>query len=172
MELLQLVDGRVKEAARPLREEVTALKLLLARVSGSSEPDELDSSKQKSYVVEEENLYGCFSPHGPSSLPNESAAPEHEGMDLVATQALDLGKCANVDTIVSVSPESDRQPVAKSGVLTHVPICSSPVVSADFESEDIGEFLAPVLQITPELHELCGWCFRRCCALLGLWRLP
>jgi hypothetical protein len=32
MELLQLVDVRVEEASRPLREEVAALKLLLAHV--------------------------------------------------------------------------------------------------------------------------------------------
>jgi hypothetical protein len=55
--------------------------------------------------------------------------------------------------------------------------CQSPqlVVSADYESEDIDEFLAPLLQITPELHELHGillWCFRRCCALLRPWRWP
>jgi hypothetical protein len=36
--------------------------------------------------------------------------------------------------------------------------CQSPqpVVSVDSEREDTGEFLAPVLQITPELHELRG----------------
>jgi hypothetical protein len=55
--------------------------------------------------------------------------------------------------------------------------CQSPqlVVSTDSESEDIDEFLAPLLQITPELHELHGillWCFRRCCALLRPWRWP
>jgi hypothetical protein len=135
---------------------VAALKLLLARVGGSLEPTELDSFEQKSSVVEVEHLYGCFSPHGPSSLSYESATPEHEGIDMVATQALDLEKCANVDTIVSLLPESDRQLVAQSGPLTHVPECFSPVAPADFEGEDIGEFLAPVLQITPELQELCG----------------
>jgi hypothetical protein len=37
MDLLQLVDVRVEEASRPLREEVAALKLLLARVGDSLE---------------------------------------------------------------------------------------------------------------------------------------
>jgi hypothetical protein len=40
MELLQLVDIRVKEATRPLRDEVTMLKLLLAHVGNSLEPTE------------------------------------------------------------------------------------------------------------------------------------
>jgi hypothetical protein len=35
MELLQLVDVRVEEASRPLREEVANLKLLLARIGDS-----------------------------------------------------------------------------------------------------------------------------------------
>jgi hypothetical protein len=38
MELLQLVDVRVEEASRHLREEVVALKLLLARFGVSLEP--------------------------------------------------------------------------------------------------------------------------------------
>jgi hypothetical protein len=37
MELLQLVDVRVEEASRPLREELSTLNLLLARVGDSSE---------------------------------------------------------------------------------------------------------------------------------------
>jgi hypothetical protein len=76
MELLHLVDVRVEEASCPLREEVAALKLLLARVGESSEltgglgltPVQallpLDSTEQKSSVVEEEYLYGCISPRG------------------------------------------------------------------------------------------------------------
>jgi hypothetical protein len=89
MELLQLVDVRVEEASRPLREEVAALKLLLAHVGESSELTggmgldpvqaslSLDSTEQKSSVVEEfvveesvvegehgEYLYGCISPRG------------------------------------------------------------------------------------------------------------
>jgi hypothetical protein len=35
MELLQLLDICVEEASRPLREEVTNLKILLAHVTGS-----------------------------------------------------------------------------------------------------------------------------------------
>jgi hypothetical protein len=56
--------------------------------------------------------------------------------------------------------------VAKSGVLTPVPASSppqsepcqspQPVVLADSKCEDIDEFLAPVLDITEELHELHG----------------
>jgi hypothetical protein len=38
MELLQLVDVRVEEASRPLREELATLKLLLACVGDSSKP--------------------------------------------------------------------------------------------------------------------------------------
>jgi hypothetical protein len=79
MELLQLVDVHVEEASRPLREEVAALKLLLAHVGESSEltggmgldPMQaslpLDSTEQKSSVVEGEHgehLYGCISPRG------------------------------------------------------------------------------------------------------------
>jgi hypothetical protein len=137
MELLQLVDVRVEEASRPLREEVVALKLLLARVGGSLEPAEacpfdglglakahasvaLGSSEQMSSVIKEEHLYGCFSPHGPSSLPNESAAPEHGGMDMVVTRALDLELSADVDATVLLSPETNGRLVAKSGVLTPV----------------------------------------------------
>jgi hypothetical protein len=37
MELLQLVDIRIEEATRPLREEVATLKLLLARIGHSLE---------------------------------------------------------------------------------------------------------------------------------------
>jgi hypothetical protein len=62
MELLQLVDVRVEEASRPLREEVAALKLMLARVGDSLEPTEACT-------------YGCFSPRASlstSSLPAAS----------------------------------------------------------------------------------------------------
>jgi hypothetical protein len=111
MELLQLVDVRVEEVSRPLREEVAALKLLLARVGHSFEPVvvcssdglelanaqvlvPLDSSEQKSSVVEEEQLYGSFSPCGQSPLLDVSAASKHKGMDMLVTEALDLEKCA------------------------------------------------------------------------------
>jgi hypothetical protein len=40
MEILQLVDVRVEEASRPLREEVATLKPLLARVGDSLGPTE------------------------------------------------------------------------------------------------------------------------------------
>jgi hypothetical protein len=96
MELLHLVDVRVEEASRPLREEVAALKLLLARVGESSEltgglglaPVQallpLDSTEQKSSVVEEEYLYGCISPRGSpcqASHLDVAVAYEREGMD-------------------------------------------------------------------------------------------
>jgi hypothetical protein len=74
MELLQLVDVCVEEASRPLREEVAALKLLLVRVGDSLDGGlgrtpmqatfPLDSSEQKSFVVEEEHLYSCISSRG------------------------------------------------------------------------------------------------------------
>jgi hypothetical protein len=98
MELLQLVANHIEEVSRPLRDEEVALKLLLARIGdslGSSEACTsrglgltpslasflLDSTEQKSSVVEEEHLYGCFSPHGslrPSLQPDVSAASESE----------------------------------------------------------------------------------------------
>jgi hypothetical protein len=72
IELLQLVDVHVEEASHPLREEVGALKLLLAGVGDSLELMEyctscglgpapqasfpLDSTERKSSVVEEEHL--------------------------------------------------------------------------------------------------------------------
>jgi hypothetical protein len=62
----------------------------------------LDSTDRKLSVVEEEQLYGCFSPYGspcPSAQPFVSASSVGEGMD---------------------------------------------------------EILAPVMQIVPKLHELCG----------------
>jgi hypothetical protein len=62
MELLQLVDVRVKEASCPLREEVGNLKLLLAHVTGSLERTSAESVEQESSVVEEECSFGCFSP--------------------------------------------------------------------------------------------------------------
>lgn len=139
MKLLQLVDVRVEEAFRPLREEMAALKLLLARVGVSLEPagtcpsyglgltnawasTALDSSVQMSsvvQVVEEEHLYGCFSPRGQSSLPDVLAASERE--------TLDLEKGGGVDAPVSLSPGSGRQVVpigdgvAESRVLTPMP---------------------------------------------------
>jgi hypothetical protein len=101
IELLQLVDICVKEATRPLREEVEALKLLLARVGDSLEgglgltPMQasflLDSSKQKSSLVEEEHLYSCISPCGSpyqSSQLDVLAAYESKGMDEILDPVL------------------------------------------------------------------------------------
>jgi hypothetical protein len=85
LELLQLVDVRVEEASRPLREELATLKLLLARAGDSSEPMKSctssgpqlahaeasflhESTEQKSSVVEEDHLYGCISPCGSPCL--------------------------------------------------------------------------------------------------------
>jgi hypothetical protein len=105
IELLQLVDARVEEASRPLREEVAALKLLLARVGDSLEPTgglghapvqasfPLDSTAQKSFVVEEEHLYGCISPRGSpcqSPQPDVPAAYESEGMDAILDPVLHI----------------------------------------------------------------------------------
>jgi hypothetical protein len=101
MEVDQLVANRVEEAARPLRDEVTSLKLLLARAGASLEPTEacssggqelgtvhasfpLGSADQKSSVVEEEHLYSCFSPRDSpcqSPQPVVLAASEGEGID-------------------------------------------------------------------------------------------
>uniref|UniRef100_A0ACD6A5B7 Uncharacterized protein n=1 Tax=Avena sativa TaxID=4498 RepID=A0ACD6A5B7_AVESA len=98
MELLQLVEVRIEEVARPLREEVATLKSLLVCVDDSLELAEactsgglglalaqasslLESTKQKSSVVEE-HLYGCVSPRGsPCSLlqPVLSAASKSMG---------------------------------------------------------------------------------------------
>jgi hypothetical protein len=117
MELLQLVANHIEEVSRPLRDEVASLKLLLVRIGdslGSSEACTscglglapslasfpLDSTEQKSFMVEEEHLYGCFSPH--SSL--------------------------------HPSPQPDVSVVSK--------------------SDEINRIMAPVPQITPELHEL------------------
>uniref|UniRef100_A0ACD5YZB1 Uncharacterized protein n=1 Tax=Avena sativa TaxID=4498 RepID=A0ACD5YZB1_AVESA len=108
LELIQLVDVRIEEATRPLPEEVATLKQLLSRDGVSLESTEahylapLDSAKQKSSVVEEEHLFGCFSPRG--------------------------------------SPYS----------------LSQPDVSAASKDEDLSGLMAPVLQITPKPHDLCG----------------
>jgi hypothetical protein len=118
MELLQLVDVRVEEASRPLREELATLKLLLARVGDSSEPTKActsggpelapvqvsfphDSTEQNSFVVEEDHLYGCISPCGSPCLPLQ------------------------------------------------------PIVLPTSVSEGMVGILAPVLQIIPEVHDLC-----------------
>jgi hypothetical protein len=102
MELLQLVDVRVEEASRPLREEVANLKLLLAHVTGSLERASGESAEQESSVVEEDCSFGCFSPR--------------------------VRPCS--------SPHRD------------VPVA--------YESEDADEIMAPVMEILPELEELCG----------------
>nr|XP_051209399.1 uncharacterized protein LOC127326636 [Lolium perenne] len=98
----------------------------------------LDSSEQKSSVVEEEHLHGCFSPRSPSSLLNVLAASEREGMDMIAAQSLDL----ELTDVADTPSESCQSP--------------QPIVLADSKCEDIDEFLAPVLQITEELHVLHG----------------
>lgn len=81
MELVQLVNASIEKATCSLREEVAALRLLLARGAVSLEPTEVcpsdgmglakaqdsvafASSEQKSSVVEEEQLYGCLCPNG------------------------------------------------------------------------------------------------------------
>ncbi|KAK1597804.1 hypothetical protein QYE76_037289 [Lolium multiflorum] len=74
-----------------------------------------------SFVVEEEHLYGCFSPHGPSSQPNESVTPQREGMYMITARALDLELSVDVDARTSLLLETDGHVVAKSGVLSPVP---------------------------------------------------
>jgi hypothetical protein len=71
MELLQLVDVRVEEASRPLREEVAMLKLQLARVGDSREPTEACT-------------YGCFSPHASLCTLSLPAASMSEATKAVA----------------------------------------------------------------------------------------
>jgi hypothetical protein len=118
MELLQLVDVRVEETSRPLREELATLKLMLARAGDSSESAKActssgpqlapaqaslphDCTEQKSLVIDEDHLYGCISPCGSPCL------------------------------------------------------SSQPIVSHASVGEGMAGILAPMLQITPELHKLC-----------------
>jgi hypothetical protein len=138
MELTQLVE----EASRPLREEVARLRLLLAHVGDSLERTEaysssgkelttmqaslpLGSVEQMSSVVEEEDIYGCFSPRGSpcqSLLPVVSAASESEGIDGILVPMLqttpDLGfeKSDVIDAAVSLSPESGKHVVPSGDV--------------------------------------------------------
>lgn len=110
MEIRQLVVDCIEEASRPLREEVAALKLLLARVGDSLQPTEecasggvgltpaqvlfpLDSTEQKSSVVEEALHFGCFSPHGspcPSPLLVVTTASEGEDIGGILAPALQV----------------------------------------------------------------------------------
>jgi hypothetical protein len=55
-----------------------------------------------SCLVEEEHLYGCFSPRLP--LPDVLVASEREGMDMMVPDALDLEKSGNADASFSRSP--------------------------------------------------------------------
>jgi len=165
MELLQLVEVRIEEMSRPLREEVAALKLLLARGGDSLEPAEtcrsddlglpkardlvaFESSEQKSSMVEDEQLFGCFSPRGPSSQPVVSAASQCEGMGLIMPQAL------GIDTVVSLSPESCKLVVPigdgidKSEVLTPLP---GAVVA-----REICDFLATLVAACPGSNKSIG----------------
>uniref|UniRef100_A0ACD5VXY3 Uncharacterized protein n=1 Tax=Avena sativa TaxID=4498 RepID=A0ACD5VXY3_AVESA len=170
MELLQLVDVRIEEVCRPLREEVAALKLLV-RGAGSLEPMEacpfdglvhagaqdstvLDSSEKKSSVVKEEQLYSCFSPRGPLSQPVVSVASECEGMRLIMAEELDFEESRDVDAAVPLSPESGRLMVstgdgaAKSGVVTPVP---GAVVA-----REICDFLATLVAAYPGTDKSIG----------------
>jgi hypothetical protein len=96
MELVQLVADRIEEASRPLREEVASLKLLLARVGDSLELSDAcasggQSTEQKSSVVEEEHLFGCFSPRGnpcQSPHPDVSAASQCDDIDGILNPVL------------------------------------------------------------------------------------
>jgi hypothetical protein len=54
-------------------------------------------------VVEEEHLYGCFSPCGPSSQLDVSISSKLEGMDLIVAEVPDVEKSPDVDSTVSPS---------------------------------------------------------------------
>jgi hypothetical protein len=118
MELLHLVDVRVEEASRPLREEVATLKLLLARVGECSELTDglglapvqalLPLDPTESSVVEEEYLYGCISPRGSpcqASHLDVAVAYEREGMDEM------------LDPMLHITPEYHELCEASSDVL-------------------------------------------------------
>jgi hypothetical protein len=140
MELLQLVDVRVKEVSRPLREEVAALKLLLVHAGVSLEPTRartvdglglapaqascpLDSTKQKSSVVEEEQLHGCFSPRG-------SLCPPLQLDMLVASKSEDTdGALAPVQITPELNElcgESSMIPPLQPGSFEAVVVMTSP----------------------------------------------
>jgi hypothetical protein len=161
MELLQLVDIRVEEATRPLREEVAMLKLLLAHVGDSLEPVEtctsdgmelasaqasflFDSIEQKSYVVEEKQLYGCLSPCGSPCLSPQhdvAAASEGEVMDVILAPLLPL----------PVTPELQELELGSSKALT-VATAASPPQSPAFVSSGVLAYSSEALFG----KELCG----------------
>jgi hypothetical protein len=148
MELLQLVDVRVEEASRPLREEVANLKLLLACIGDSLESLvactrgdlglvstqaslPLYSTNLKSPVVEEKQPYGCFSPCGSpcsSPWPFVPASSVDEGMDGILAPMLQI----------ALDP--------------HV-LCKESFVVLLLAS---GSFEVLAVATTPELPELCG----------------
>jgi hypothetical protein len=175
MELVQLVADRIAEAARPLRDEVASLKLLLARVGDSLEATgacasggqglapvqasfPLDCTEQKSSVVEEEHLFGCFSPRGSpcqSPQPDVSAASPSDGIDDI------------IDPVLLITPELHESCGESSVVLPLVLGSSEALVVAttpsppqlepceSLDSLDSGEVLAPNSDAL-FAKELCG----------------
>ena len=172
MEVLQLVE----EASRPLREEVAALKLVLARVGDSLESTEactsgglgiapteeaslpLDSIEQKSSVVEEEHTYGCFSPRGspcPSLQPDVRPASESEGIDGIMAPVIqttpELHDLCEVSPVVLPLGLGSSEALAVSTPLLppQPEPCQSPA------SVDCGGVLAPTSDAL-FVKELCG----------------
>lgn len=134
MELLQLVADRIEEVSRPLREEVAAFKLLLAHVTDSLERADsfasCESTEQESCVLVDD--------------------------DAVVEMTLKVGE----EAIVGKAPEESTEvgeecifgcfsPRARS--------CPSPQLDVMVASEcvDISRIMAPVMQIMPELQQLC-----------------
>jgi hypothetical protein len=185
MELLQLVDVRVEEASRPLREEVAALKLLLARVGDSLEGGlgltpmqasfPLDSSEQKSSVVEEEHLYSCISPRGSpyqSSQLDVSAAYESEGMDVILDPVLHFTPefhelCEESSEVLSLElgsfealailPPQSPASLASGAVRAHCSLQVDPLGTSMVASTPpsvVPSFIGG--NFMPELQELCG----------------
>jgi hypothetical protein len=186
MQLLQLVDARVEEASRPLRDEVAALKLLLARVGVSLEPTgactygdtglalaqaslPLDSTEQKSFVVEEDHLHGCFSPRGNPCMSPQPVS-ECDGMGEILDPLLqittELNELCGEPSVVVVSTTPSPPPSEPCQTLARVDIGGldasdslssvdiGHVVSLSAASIEASEVAAPDLQIMPVLQGL------------------
>ena len=163
MELAQFVANSVEEASRPLREEVASLKLLLARVGVSLEPADacssgggpatvlLGSTEQKSLVVEEEDLYSCFSSHGSHCQSPKSVvlvASESEGIDGILA------------SVLQITPDSSVALLLVMGFLEAVAVAATPSppqleCCQTLASLDCGGVLAPSSEAL-FAKELCG----------------
>jgi hypothetical protein len=150
LELIQLIDVRVEEVSRPLREEVAALKLLLARVGDSLEPTEactsvglelahvqasfpLDSIEQKSPVVAEEHLYGCISPRrSPCLSPQPDVSVTSESGDLASVMQI-------TPELHEFCGESSVVPLLELGSSEALTVASMPSPSQSLASMVTGE---------------------------------